>query len=120
MKSCSSFWNIVLDNVVYRIGLGASRSEARQLVGHKHIMVNGRKVNIASFLVRPGDVIEVVPESKQIAPIARMKPALAARGVPAWLELDAAALKARVLRAPTREEIDTDVQEALIVEFYSR
>ncbi len=109
-----------LDNVVYRLGFGASRIEARQLVVHRHITVNGKPVNIPSYLVKPGDVVEVAAKSKQIAPIARMKPALAARGIPPWLQLDAEALKASVLRAPTREEIDTDVQEALIVEFYSR
>jgi small subunit ribosomal protein S4 len=109
-----------LDNVVYRLGFAASRSEARQIVVHRHISVNGRKSNIPSIILRPGDVVAVIAESKQIAPIARVKPSLASRGIPPWLELDAEQLKATVLRAPTREEIDTDVQEALIVEYYSR
>ncbi|MCL6518644.1 MAG: 30S ribosomal protein S4 [Armatimonadetes bacterium] len=108
-----------LDNVVYRLGFASSRAMARELVSHGHFLVNGQKVNTPSYLVKPGDVIEVKPKSKDIIPIVESLQATAGR-VPPWLELDAEAKKGRVLRLPTREEIDTQVDETLIVEFYSR
>lgn len=109
-----------LDNVVYRLGIGSSRNQARQLVNHGHIKVNGRKVNIPSYIVRPGDTIEVVEKSRSIAPIAASVEASGGRALPAWLTFDANALKGNVLTVPTRDEIDTDVEESLIVEYYSR
>ncbi|MDH7481874.1 MAG: 30S ribosomal protein S4 [Armatimonadota bacterium] len=108
-----------LDNVVYRLGFASSRAMARELVSHGHFLVNEQKVNTPSYLVKPGDVIEVKPKSKDIIPIVESLQATAGR-VPPWLELDAEAKKGRVLRLPTREEIDTQVDETLIVEFYSR
>lgn len=107
-----------LDNVVYRMGFASSRAEARQLVRHNHFSVNGRRVNIPSFSVKPGDVIEVRPESRQKARFKEM--AEATRGVPAWLEVSSEAMKGTVVRLPNREEVDTPVQEQLIVEYYSR
>ncbi len=108
-----------LDNVVYRLGFASSRAMARELVSHGHFLVNGQKVNTPSYLVKPGDVIEVKPKSKDIIPIVESLQATAGR-VPPWLELDVEEKKGRVLRLPSREEIDTQVDETLIVEFYSR
>ncbi|MDI6828847.1 MAG: 30S ribosomal protein S4 [Armatimonadota bacterium] len=108
-----------LDNVVYRLGFASSRAMARELVSHGHFLVNGQKVNTPSYLVKPGDVIEVKPKSKDIIPIVESLQATAGR-VPPWLELDLEEKKGRVLRLPAREEIDTQVDETLIVEFYSR
>lgn len=109
-----------LDNVIYRLGLAASRNESRQLVSHKHFTVNGKMVNIPSYRVKSGDVIEVAPKSRNIAQIARLRAGGAGKTVPAWLQLDSEAYKGTVLRDPIREDIEADVQEALIVEFYSR
>jgi small subunit ribosomal protein S4 len=108
-----------LDNVVYRMGFAASRAEARQIVKHSHIEVNGRKVNIPSYLVRVGDVIAVREDSRDHK---RLKELAAAgtRTVPAWLSVEREALRGSVLRLPTRDEIDAPVQEHLIVELYSR
>jgi small subunit ribosomal protein S4 len=108
-----------LDNVVYRLGFASSRAEARQVVKHSHIEVNGRKVNIPSYLVREGDVIAVREGSrdhKRIKELAAGGP----RTVPAWLSLEAEALRGTVVRMPSRAEIDAPVQEHLIVELYSR
>lgn len=109
-----------LDNVVYRLGFAASRAEARQLVRHGHFQVNGRKVNIPSYLVRPGDEIEVRERSKESAKFKEIADQAAHRTPPAWLEADAANLKGRVLALPTRDQIDVPVQEHLIVELYSK
>jgi small subunit ribosomal protein S4 len=109
-----------LDNVVYRLGLADSRTQARQLVGHGHIMVNGRRTDIPSYATRPGDVIEVRPESRLRTYFKNRKELLGKRAVPAWLDLDADALRGTVLTMPTRDEIEAPVQEQLIVEFYSR
>jgi small subunit ribosomal protein S4 len=109
-----------LDNVIYRLGLGSSRSQARQFVNHGHVVVNGRKVNIASYMVRPGDAVEIIEKSKKIAPIIASVEASGGRALPSWLTFDANGLKGTVLSAPVRDEIDTDVQESLIVEYYSR
>lgn len=108
-----------LDNVVYRMGFAASRAEARQIVKHSHIEVNGRKVNIPSYLVREGDVVAVRESSREHKRIKELA-AAATRTVPAWLSVDPEALRGTVLRLPNRDEIDTPVQEQLIVEFYSR
>jgi small subunit ribosomal protein S4 len=111
---------IRLDNAVYRAGFASSRSQSRQLVNHGHFRVNGRKVNIPSFLVKPGDVIEVAENSRNIPVIMSALESAGAKAVPGWLKIDANAFKATVDALPTRDDIDTDVQEALIVEFYSR
>ncbi|MGC8668334.1 MAG: 30S ribosomal protein S4 [Chthonomonadales bacterium] len=109
-----------LDNVVYRLGLASSRAMARQLVSHRFFTVNGRRVNIPSYQVRPGDVIGVHESKMQTEVMKQMRSKLHTRGLPDWLEFDAAEMEGRVLAAPTRSQIDTPVQEQLIVEFYSR
>ena len=109
-----------LDNVVYRLGFGLSRRQARQLVNHAHFQVNGRKVNIPSYQVRPGDVISVREKSRGAGAITEALAATGGRRVPEWLTLDANAMSGQVLAVPTRDQIDTQVSEALIVEFYSR
>lgn len=109
-----------LDNVVYRLGLGASRKQARQLVSHRHFTVNGRVVNVASFQVRPGDTVEVRPDSRRVDAIVSAQELLQGRPVPAWLSLDAAGLRGTVLRLPERDEMEQLIDEQLIVEYYSR
>lgn len=109
-----------LDNAVYRLGLGASRNEARQLVRHGHFTVNGRKVNIPSFLLRVGDVICVRDKSKESPRMKELMERAAERTPPAWLEFDAEQPRASVVALPLREQIDSPVQEHLIVELYSR
>jgi small subunit ribosomal protein S4 len=107
-----------LDNVVYRLGFAATRRQARQLVTHGHFRVNGRKVNIPSYQVRPDDVITVKPGSNA-EPIIRAATELVASVAP-WLQADYDALNGKVLKAPERSEIDTPVSEQLIVEYYSK
>ncbi|MCX7779965.1 MAG: 30S ribosomal protein S4 [Negativicutes bacterium] len=109
-----------LDNVVFRLGFGASRTQARQLVRHGHFTVNGHRVDIPSYLVKPGDVIQVKEKSKESPIIKEMAEGLATKTVPAWLEMSPQELSGKVLRYPTREEIDIPIQEHLIVELYSR
>lgn len=109
-----------LDNVVYRLGFGVSRNQARQIVLHGHVEVNGRKVNIASYQVKPGDVIAVRERSRRRPEYRELAQALEGRAVPDWLEIDAARLTGRVRSMPTREAIDIPLREQLIVEFYSR
>jgi len=109
-----------LDNVVYRLGLADSRSQARQLVGHGHFMVNARKTNIPSFLVSTNDVVAVRVESRRSKYFKERKELLGKRAVPTWLSLNEESLDARMLALPTRQEIDVPVEEQLIVEFYSR
>ncbi len=109
-----------LDNVVYRLGFADSRAQARQLVQHGHITVNGRKTNIPSFLVRPNDVIGIRPESRRAKYFRERRDLLGKREVPVWLSLDEESMNGRVLGMPTRLEIDVPVQEQMIVEFYSR
>ena len=109
-----------LDNVVFRMGFGRTRRETRQIVDHKHILVNGKCVNIPSYLVKAGDVIEVKEKAKSSQ---RYKDALevtAGRLVPAWLDVDQENLKGVVKELPTRDEIDVPVNEMLIVELYSK
>jgi small subunit ribosomal protein S4 len=108
-----------LDNVVYRMGFAASRSEARQIVKHSHIEVNGRKVNIPSYLVRPGDVVAVREGSRDHK---RIKELVAGgpRTVSPWLSVEIEAYRGSVVRLPNRDEIDAPVQEHLVVELYSR
>lgn len=109
-----------LDSTIYLLGLAKTRSAARQMVNHGHIRVNGHKVDIASYNVQPGDEIEVknAPASRQIA--TRNLEENRIRNVPGWLTMNAEAFKATVVRLPTREEMQQDINEQLIVEFYSR
>ena len=109
-----------LDNVVYRLGFAKSRAEARQQVRHGHIHVNGRRVDLPSFRVRPGDLISVAPKAKEMLVI---KSALISNErvqVPAWLEVDIEKLQGSVLSLPQRDQIDLDIREQLIVELYSK
>jgi len=109
-----------LDNIVYRLGLATSRAQARELVSHGHFQVKGRKVNTASYLVRPGDAIEVRESSKNLPPIAEAIESAAGGRIPSWLALDVEKRIGTVDHVPVRDEIDTQVDETLIVEFYSR
>ena len=109
-----------LDNTIFRIGFASSRNQARQLVLHKHILVNGRKVNIPSFLVSEGDVITVKEKSRANTLLNENLEAVARRGVPSWLELDKDNYKATVKSFPNREEVTMPIQEQLIVELYSK
>jgi small subunit ribosomal protein S4 len=109
-----------LDNVVYRLGFAVSRAQARELVSHAHFAVNGRKVNTPSYHVKPGDAIEARETSKELPPIVHALELTAGSRVPDWLQLDAVQVRGTVLRIPVRDEIDTQVDETLIVEFYSR
>jgi len=109
-----------MDNVVHRLGLGTSRAQARQLVRHGHFQVNGRKVNIPSFQVKPGDVVEVRSGSRDNKTIVANRDASAHRSVPQWLDLDREGLKAKVLSNPQRADIQQPIQEQLIVELYSK
>jgi small subunit ribosomal protein S4 len=110
-----------LDNVVYRMGLGTSRAQSRQMVRHGHFQVNGRKVNIPSFQVKPGDVVEVRGGSKENPQILGARDATAHAPTPNWLELDRDALRGRVLAQPKREElVQIQLNEQLIVELYSK
>jgi small subunit ribosomal protein S4 len=109
-----------LDNVVYRLGMAASRPEARQLVSHRHFAVNGRTVNIASYQVRPGDVVAVREGHKDKQPIENALALIQGRPVPDWLTLDADKKQGTILRYPERHEMDQFIDEQLIVEYYSR
>lgn len=109
-----------LDNVVYRIGLGRSRTEARQVVRHNLITVNGKKVNIPSYQVKAGDVIEVRETAKSYERFKQVSEVTASRIVPEWIDADLENLKGTVTALPDREQIDTEVQETLIVELYSK
>ncbi len=109
-----------LDNVTYRIGLATSRAQARQLVRHGHLVVNGRKVDIPSFSVKPGDVLTLRATSAKNAAIVHALEEVKGRGVPEWLSFDAAAMSAKVGSIPTRTQINLPVQEQLIVELYSK
>ena len=109
-----------LDNVVYRLGFGASRPQARQLVTHGNIEVNGKKVNIASYLVKPGDVVAIREIRKDNPVVKANLENGVTRPIPEWLELDSEKLSGKVLRLVTREEIDLPVEEHLIVELYNK
>lgn len=109
-----------LDNVVYRMGLGASRAEARQLVRHGHIEVSGKKVSIPSFQVAPGQAIAVREKSRNLQLIQRSLDLAGNRSVPAWLAFDRESLKAQVVSAPKREDVSFPIQEQMIVELYSK
>ena len=106
-----------LDNVIYRLGLAASRKQARQLVGHRHFQVNGRTVNIASYQVKPGDELKI----REMNPAIEIaQEASRVRPVPSWLAYNESELQGKVLGLPERDEMETGVEEHLIVEFYSR
>ena len=109
-----------LDNVVFRLGLARTRREARQIVDHKHILVNGKQVNIPSYLVKAGDVIEIKEKCKGSQRYKDIVEATAGRLTPEWLESDLEALKGTVKELPSREVIDVPVDEMLIVELYSK
>jgi Ribosomal protein S4 and related proteins len=110
-----------LDSVLYRLGFANSRSEARMMLRQGHFHVNGRKVNIPSFLVRPGDVIELREKSRKMARINESLDSVMRRGLPSWVELDREAFKGVLKTLPVREEMTTPVfQEQLIVELYSK
>jgi len=109
-----------LDNMVFRMGFATSRTEARQMVRHSHFTVNGNKVNIPSFLVKAGDVIQVRERSKKIIRIQEAMETVARRGVPSWLDLDKNEFKGTVKILPAREDLTMPVQEQLVVELYSK
>ena len=109
-----------LDNIIFRMGFARTRKEARQIVDHKHVLVNGKCVNIPSYLVKAGDVIEIREKSKSCARYKEILEVTGGRLVPEWLESDKDALKGTVKMLPTREVIDVPVDEMLIVELYSK
>ncbi len=109
-----------LDSVVFRLGFARTRKEARQTVSHGHICVNGRRVDIASFHVKPGDVVSVAPKAKDMLVIKSAIVSAENRQVPSWLEVDIEKLQGTVLNVPSRDQIDMDIQEQLIVELYSK
>jgi len=109
-----------LDNVVFRAGFAKSRDMARQLVGHNHFLVNGKRVNIPSYRVRENDVIEVAPKSLELTPMVVARAEVGERTVPAWLEIMPDQMRILVHQLPGRAQIDTQVQEQLIVEYYSK
>ena len=109
-----------LDNVVYRVGFASSRAEARQLVGHGHFEVNGKRVDIASYLLKAGDEIAICEKAKASDKIKAVVEANSARPVPEWITVDREKLTAKVIVLPNREQIEAPVEEQLIVEFYSR
>ena len=109
-----------LDNVIFRMGFGRTRRETRQIVDHKHVLVNGKCINIPSYLVKTGDVIEIRENVKSSARYKKVVEQTNGRMVPAWLEADLDNLKGSIKSLPTREEIDVPVDELLIVELYSK
>jgi small subunit ribosomal protein S4 len=109
-----------LDNVAYRMGFGASRTEARQIVRHNAILVNGRRVNIPSFQCKPGDVVEVAEPAKSQLRIKGAADAAEGRGFPEWVEVDAKALKGTFKARPARSELPSTINESLVVELYSK
>ena len=109
-----------LDNTVYRLGLASSRDAARQLILHRHFLVNGGSVNIPSYHLKPGDVIQVRPKSKKIDVIHESLRRVTERQVPSWLQLDKASLKGTFLAVPEREEVPLNANEQLVVELYSK
>jgi small subunit ribosomal protein S4 len=114
------FLELRLDNVVYTLGFANSRREARQLISHNHFLVNGKRVNIASYIVKKGDVVEVAQTSKEVNKILAAIQAVARRTIPSWLDANHAALKGTVKDVPQRDEVTIPVEESMIVEYYSR
>ena len=109
-----------LDNVIYTLGFASSRREARQLITHKHFLVNGKRVNVPSYIVRKGDVVSLSPGSKDVNKIALGIQSASRRTMPSWLEADHAQLKGTIKDVPSRDEISLAVEESMIVEYYSR
>ena len=109
-----------LDNVIYRLGFASDHAEARQLTRHGHFKINGRRVNIPSYIVRPNDVIEVKEASRKIVRVTDSLGAVDRRGVPQWLELSKDAFTGRVKSVPAREDVTLPIREQLIVELYSK
>jgi len=115
-----SFLERRLDNTIFRLGFASSRNQARQLVKHNHVLVNGRRVNIPSFFIKVNDEISIREKSRKIEAIADSLEAVARRGVPSWLELDQDNFKGKIKSMPDRQEITMPIQEQLIVELYSK
>ncbi len=109
-----------LDNVVYRLGLGMSRPEARQLVRHGHFTVNGKKVDIPSYLIKAGDTISIADGSRSSAKIKALIEANASKPIPKWLEMDRTNMVGKVVSLPERDDVDLEIAEHLIVELYSK
>jgi small subunit ribosomal protein S4 len=109
-----------LDNVVYRMGFGVSRSEARQLVRHNAVQVNGKRLNIPSYQVRPNDVVEIAPGAKEQLRIKAALEAAEQRGIPEWLDVDVKAMKGVFKNAPDRSELPAEINESLVVALYSK
>jgi small subunit ribosomal protein S4 len=109
-----------LDNVIYRLGFANSRNQSRQIVRHNHIVINSKKVNIPSYIVRVGDIIEVKEKSRKVNVIAESLDTVVRRGIPQWLELEKEQFKGVVKAVPIRDDITTPMQEQLIVELYSK
>jgi len=109
-----------LDSMVYRMGFGASRTESRQLVRHNGVLVNGKRVNIPSYQVKPGDVIEVTDKAKSQLRVKAAAEAAEGRGIPEWLEVDAKALKGTFKALPARTELPSSINESLVIELYSK
>jgi len=109
-----------LDNAVYRLGLADSRAQARQLVRHGHVNVNGRKVDVPSYICKPGDEISVRETSRGNEFFQTMQPQLARKQIAGWMELNTGTITGRILRIPSRDELDLNLNEQLIVEYYSR
>jgi small subunit ribosomal protein S4 len=109
-----------LDNVIFRMGLARTRREARQVVGHKNVLVNGKGINIPSYLIKAGDVVEIRPKSKELQRYKDILEVTGGRLTPEWIDVDQEALKGTIKSLPTREAIDVPVNEMLIVELYSK
>jgi len=109
-----------LDNVAYRLGFASSRNDARQLILHRHVLINGKRVNIPSYIVKPGEIVEIKEKSRNKARLNESLEAVERRGVPQWLELDKANYKGTVKVMPKRDDITMPIQEQLIVELYSK
>ena len=109
-----------LDSIIFRMGFARTRREARQIVGHKHVLVNGKCINVPSYLIKAGDVIEIREKSKSLQRYKDIVEVTGGRLIPEWLDVDIEALKGTVKALPTREQIDVPVDEMLIVELYSK
>jgi len=109
-----------LDSIAYRMGFGASRTESRQLVRHNGVLVNGKRVNIPSYQVKPGDVIEVTDKAKAQLRVKAAAEAAESRGIPEWLEVDAKALKGTFKALPARADLSSSINESLVIELYSK
>jgi len=119
-ESLLRFLELRLDNIAYRMGFGASRAEARQVVRHGHILVNGRRVDIPSYQVRAGDEVSVAESARAHARIIAAVEAAVSRGLPDWMSLDAKALKGTIKAVPVREDMAPDLNEQVVVELYSK